>query len=535
MHSKKKDKDKILFMIIVTIILCSFQLAMFILPGPMSLQRVDPTWDDDTVHFSDNVNTPQLLDAHVNPDLGTNTTLFNFSVVYVDLDGEMPVSINITIDGATFNMTAVDMLDLNVIDGKNYSYSTMLPWGLHQYQIKCFDGLFPNETLIATSPAVDPFPLCFGQNVTIFEDDFEGPSRFTQGGSGPALWHVTNSSSAWSDPYHSPTHAAWCGSELTGTYDNDMAVYYDSPSIDLVGVTCPRLEFHHWMETMAGTDTCEIYITSNNFTNFELLYLNSGSVSPWERVTFDINSYAGYDAVQVRFLFRSNAASTLRGWYIDDVKILGEKGVFLVTPFNGSTWKNGNINFTWDSSPFPVGQINYLIQISNSSSFATSLFENSSIPERSGSTSVVMFVNSSNGIYYWRVKATYMGCSSEWSRIRWFTLQHNDYTPVLNGSANPQTGDILTSFNLDVAYTDADNSIPTYVQAFFDGIYYVMNKVNLSDSDFTDGCLYRVSLSGLSVGSYAYQFLASDGLFLSSITSHRNFPRRGSPLVRART
>ncbi len=501
-------------MVAFTIIFCSFQLGLLAQTDVSPFQSNARAWDEGLMRLSDNVNAPQLLDARVTPTLGTNTTVFNFSVEYVDIDGDIPVSINISLDGTAFNMNAVDELDLNVADGKNYTYTTFLPWGLHQYQIRCFDGLFQAETLPLAAPEVDPFPVYFDDNVTLFEDDFEGAEQFTQGGSGSMLWHLTNDTSAWSDPYHSATHAAWCGFETTGTYDNNMDVYLESPSINFANITAPCLEFYHWMDTASSTDTCRVFISTDNFTSSDLLFLNSGAISPWEKISIDIPGYVGSGDVRFRFLFHSDTSSTRRGWYVDDVKVFGKRGVELINPNNASSRFNGNISFSWDFTSIPAGAMNFTIQVSNSSSFATGVIENASIPETPRPISTVVFVNGSNGIYYWRVKAMYHGCSSNWSAIHWFNLVHNDHAPILNGSADPSIGDEDTTFNLDMTYTDSDGNVPTSVQILFDGGYYTMSKVNASDTNYMDGCLYRFTVSSLSLGVYPFQFAANDGRFL---------------------
>ncbi|MFW9872923.1 MAG: C1 family peptidase, partial [Candidatus Thorarchaeota archaeon] len=159
----------------------------------------------------------------------------------------------------------------------------------------------------------------------IFFDDFEnGLSKWL---SISGMWHLSGKSSAWSDPYHSPTHSMWFGDETTGSYDTGFREMGNLTStfIDLSTTKAAFLEFYHWREGEVGWDTSYVYISSDGI-NWDLIYINSDmSIAPWEKVSLDISAYVGNPSVQIRFYFDTldDIYNDFRGWLIDDVVVKG--------------------------------------------------------------------------------------------------------------------------------------------------------------------------------------------------------------------
>jgi hypothetical protein len=91
-------------------------------------------------------------------------------------------------------------------------------------------------------------------------------------------------------------------------------------------------------------------------------------------------------------------------------------------------------------------------------------------------------------------------------------VQGNFYAPTLTDTnVTPSTGDTSTSFTYWVNYTDADNNYPTFVNVTIDGITYPMNKYDLADTNYTDGCLYNYTTYLANI-SHSYYFETSDGI-----------------------
>ncbi|MFX0100452.1 MAG: hypothetical protein ACFFCS_12840, partial [Candidatus Hodarchaeota archaeon] len=97
----------------------------------------------------------------------------------------------------------------------------------------------------------------------------------------------------------------------------------------------------------------------------------------------------------------------------------------------------------------------------------------------------------------------------------------NTVPPELTSeSVSPGSGDQSTLFNFSVVYTDPENNEPDYVELDVDGSRYALSKFSTSDTNYTDGVLYNVSMY-LQPGTYDYYFTCNDSIFEanSSITS----------------
>jgi len=84
---------------------------------------------------------PSLSKMNVIPGSGSPKTIFNFTVRYFDIDGDLPEYVFIRLDNKTsYDMAEVDEDDLNVIDGKDYIYSTTLDIQAHFFWFECHDS-----------------------------------------------------------------------------------------------------------------------------------------------------------------------------------------------------------------------------------------------------------------------------------------------------------------------------------------------------------------------------------------------------------
>jgi len=100
-------------------------------------------------------NPPELKNYTVTPSTGTATTIFTYTVTYVDADNNVPTYMTITITGiGTFNMIESDPSDYTYMDGKNYYYQhSGLGTGTHSFTISTSDGTNP-ISVGATGPTV---------------------------------------------------------------------------------------------------------------------------------------------------------------------------------------------------------------------------------------------------------------------------------------------------------------------------------------------------------------------------------------------
>ncbi|MHA1684009.1 MAG: PKD domain-containing protein, partial [Promethearchaeota archaeon] len=98
------------------------------------------------VPLKPNLNHPALSSPSVSPVTGNQSTLFNFSVVYTDLDNNMPTSITVTINSTTYPMQKASQSE-NYSGGLLYTYTTTLAPGTYNYTYSCEDYAFWNATI----------------------------------------------------------------------------------------------------------------------------------------------------------------------------------------------------------------------------------------------------------------------------------------------------------------------------------------------------------------------------------------------------
>jgi len=122
--------------------------------------NVSDTWHVIFLNDTGN-NFPGLSNGTVNPSSGDNTTSFVYTVTFNDTDNDTADYVRVYIDGVMYNMTETNASDTNTSDGKNYSYTTTLGLGFHNYSYACSDGSAINVTGVTenipyVSPAIVP-------------------------------------------------------------------------------------------------------------------------------------------------------------------------------------------------------------------------------------------------------------------------------------------------------------------------------------------------------------------------------------------
>lgn len=116
-------------------------------------QNVSETW-----HFIIQTNAsnhfPYLTSPQVSPTSGYVYTTFYYNVTFNDPDNDTASMINVSINGTQFTMTETDPSDTNTTNGKNYTYSTTMPIGNHNYSFICSDSNATNSTELFFNPSV---------------------------------------------------------------------------------------------------------------------------------------------------------------------------------------------------------------------------------------------------------------------------------------------------------------------------------------------------------------------------------------------
>jgi predicted transcriptional regulator len=98
-------------------------------------------------------NVPKLLNFKVSPDKGDTETEFTFSVDYIDSDGDPPDSIQVVIDGVSYDMGLAP--GETPFNGR-YEFKTKLSEGGHSFYFTASDGIDINTSNSFNSPEIDP-------------------------------------------------------------------------------------------------------------------------------------------------------------------------------------------------------------------------------------------------------------------------------------------------------------------------------------------------------------------------------------------
>ncbi|MHA1682632.1 MAG: hypothetical protein ACTSUE_16965 [Promethearchaeota archaeon] len=521
-----------------------------------------------------NLAPPALTGESVTPSIGNNETVYNFTVTYTDSDNNLPQYINMTLNTTVYSLAEANSSDVNAMDGKLYYFNTTIPvHGHYEFFMSCWDGGFLNTTATVMQPEVNPFAFTNEiENVAIFQDSYPWSTSINM--------QILTS---YSISYTIFPSTSFTSVDLS-SYDKVLipsvqsATYYDRLLTN---------ETRKWLETyvMAGGvleihgatqgrildilpfDYGFVYTTYNSetinssFTGHEIVVnvtddgLDAWGTSAHNRIanlTVDddvivhdesgnfyprlVVSNKGLGTMILTGLTVEWAAVNNQG---DGRQLLENMLVYSnssghtaapLSPFDGETFFNGEINFTWGDLRYTVDDVNYTLQIANTSDFFVIADEVNDIPKTQGNTSYNILLNYSTGTYYWRVRPRYHDQIGNWSYYFELNIIKNDNAPVFtNGTVTPSTGTQSTLFDFSVNYTDVNDNPPYYVNITINGAEYEMTN-KYSDTDYTDSCIFNYSIY-LLPGDYDYFFNTTDGRFNASTSNYTMTVTEGSTTI----
>ncbi len=246
-----------------------------------------------------------------------NNYIINATVINNGINDELDVDLFLYLDNVLVVSIPISYLPIGTSETINYLWT---PTEYGTYNFTAYAPPIPGESLIQDNIVTELILI----SEMIFFDDFE--SGLSKWDAITGLWHLTDTTSSWPNPCHSPTHSMWFGQESTGNYETGDRVMGDLISIpfSLVGVDIATLEFYHWKATeqFSPYDASKVYISTDN-VNWDLIYEHYNNIAPWEKLTFDISKYRGNNSVHIKFSFDTvdPVANNYRGWLVDDIKI----------------------------------------------------------------------------------------------------------------------------------------------------------------------------------------------------------------------
>ena len=181
--------------------------------------------------------------------------------------------------------------------------------------------------------------------------------------------------------------------------------------------------------------------------------------------------------------------------------------VTLLSPADNSTASSNPIQFNWTSSDGDGDPLTHVWYCDISSTFISPF----KITVNEGAN-LTHNHTLDDGDWYWRVEVSDndgLNSSEVWHLI--VAVNASNHFPYLSSpDVSPDNGTTSDTYFYNVTFTDADNNTATYVRVYINGTQYVMNELNLSDTNTTDGKLYTYNTS-LPIGTHNYTFTCSDG------------------------
>ncbi|MBU1628326.1 immune inhibitor A, partial [bacterium] len=131
------------------------------------------------------------------------------------------------------------------------------------------------------------------------------------------LWHISQRRS------YSGKGSWYCGSELTGSYNDDMDNVLISPTFKIIGES--SLSFYYYSDFHDPDDYGKVEISKDGGIQWMDItpdsYISS-SGGEWKKMDIDISGYSGI--LSVRFRFVSGSSGNDEGLYIDDISVISE-------------------------------------------------------------------------------------------------------------------------------------------------------------------------------------------------------------------
>jgi outer membrane protein assembly factor BamB len=480
---------------------------------------------------------PQLTKVEVTPTVGNLGTNFEFSVLYTDLDGDSPHvapwnDILIYFDG-TENSKPMERdthlgipkiwRDQDFSNGERYKVTKKFnSEGIHGFRIWCTDGIDWNETIISDQPIIPGSPVLKSIPDQYTKEDEE---------------YVLKLSDYLSDPDTpleelvidvSSKYSHLNGTEIIFVYPNSFN-YPSGKKSEIVNISVSDKEFLTtsqftvWVEPVNDPPVIvpiptHIVIEQSedplNFTDFiydvdnDFLELVVGVNS-----SFANKSKSGYE---LNMLYPT-------GGVFDSIKINVSDGEHLVDGIVNIKVVSSEVSFVLREIPdiTVIEDIEYSMDITDYvriiKGSITNLKLNSSSEYVHIDNLIIVFLYSDEFTYsakqtFEDVKLIVTDVLVEYEQsltLRVNVTPINDAPVLLNGTVDPEFGNISTTFTFSVNYFDVDGSNNIKVEVVLDGKTYILKRGVGVKTEFP-GIRYYYSMQ-INIGYHFYYFKCDDG------------------------
>ncbi|MFX0098886.1 MAG: choice-of-anchor J domain-containing protein [Candidatus Hodarchaeota archaeon] len=516
---------------------------------------------------------PELVSPAVSPnnnDTAFDRTIFetfNFSVIFIDLNGYNPVEINLVLDGIAYPM--VNTIGSDPVAGVTYylENSTMTPV-VHNFYFNVSDGIASNTTAtdsvsvtsascILNNAAVDPdnssvvsektphttfnFSVVYSHTIGIVPVEI----NLVLDGIAYPMTNTTGTNYTTGVTYYYLNSSMTVGSHVYRFNASDGLTTYSTISYDYdvenssVSLTSPGVNPDNGFPSAQRTPYASF--------NFSVVYSNIVDVAPTainlvlDGIVYPLNDSIGTDYVAgvIYYLVNSSMVLGNHTYYFnasDDV-------VTNMTSSDNLTVANTSVSLTSPGvnpdNGFPSAQrtpyasFNFSVVYSNIVDVAPTAINlvldgivyplNDSIGTDYVAGVTYYLVNSSmvlgNHTYYFnasdiigtKMTSTYnLSVANSTVLLNAPSVDPSDFDPAIDRTPH-------TTFNFSVVYINPSNFAPNNVSLILDNVTYLMTSTG--GSDYTTGVTYYYENSSMTLGTHIFYFYAEDDLVTNTTSS----------------
>ncbi len=469
-----------------------------------------------TVGYS-NLNAPVLSGANVNPKTGIGgSTNFTFRVTYTDNDNNVPLSVNVTIEGIVHAMQKQDPLDTNFIDGCTYTFTTLL----HVYKNVTYHFVASDGT---TSNTLGPFTDVDVQYLfPLFNDGMTYNYNYVHSSYGTfaittgytflpsGLFQLSSTGPFTQDrTVNGTSRLVVEGDTISPTGSHDWVRIH--PFVDVGDkLMITNMQMGDWEFTVTGTTSCmgplgtfQCWVLSNNIVGSMLYYdRNTGLL---------IQGNFGFGGMYTVTIIPTGTNLDLSP---NSNKPTLTSPAF--TPASGTETTTFNVTVVYSDAD------------NNAPKHVDALIGGQRFPLEKQDPGDSTYTD---GCVYRMLACLPAGTlDMAFETFDGKFLVQSDPMPgpevtrvngappsLSNGGVTPSNGyNGTTIFSFSVTYTDPDNNYPSYMNVVIGSTVVGMQRKVASDTNLTDGCVYEYNTT-LDVGSYVFSFEASDGDNVTSL------------------
>ncbi len=482
---------------------------------------------DTNVPFSyvGNYFEPMLTDGKVNPNIGDQMTMLNFSVIYTDYDNNYPISINVVVNNTVYPMNKVDDLDSNYTDGCEYEFITYLQPGDYEYYFECADWLYTNSTEVYNDLTISALI------------NYNAPS-LTDADLNPGIGYANATLFTYSINYSDVENNApefmyviindvsyeMYKQDILDNYYIDGCVYIYETQFEQVGTynylfNCSDGLFFDSDGPYVGPEVSECQL-------FDGLYIDH--IFSISGTYIDSHTEYSYQSGEIFNVAWTIGGSSLYEWeenvetrIMDNPTTMLPFGEGYHTPF----WIKNDVSLESNVLIAVIGDGDHTFRVAGNTTYIITGFGIVEVwvLEDLAEPLTRAYYEKSTGIllnatfFYGGGSASYEFTFVE-SNAK-FSYSHNTSPTLTLGTVTPKIGYETTVFLFSIIYTDLDNDAPTSISVLINSIPHTMVKLTPSDDDYTDGCVYIYTTTlAVSASNYTYEF-RTDNAYSSVIAT----------------